>query len=61
MASGEGVLQGLPTEIRQTLRSFVADVSKLFGSSLDGVILYGSAARGEYLPGRSNLNLLMVL
>jgi hypothetical protein len=28
---------------------------------LDAVILYGSAARGEYLPDRSNLNLLLIL
>jgi hypothetical protein len=55
------VLQGLPEEIRQTLRAYVAEVGRLFGSNLEGVVLYGSAARGEYLPGRSNLNLLLVL
>jgi hypothetical protein len=61
MPLGEGALQDLQTEVRQTLRSYVADVVRLFGSDLLAIILYGSAARGEYLLGRSNLNLMLIL
>ena len=56
-----GALERVPAEVRRTLRSYVAEVTKLFGPALEGLILYGSAARGEYLPGRSNVNLLLVL
>ena len=31
-----------------------------FGDNLSSIHLYGSAARGEYIPGKSDLNLLLV-
>ena len=55
------VFDGLPTETQATLRSYVKDTSGVFASLLDGMILYGSAVRGEFLPGRSNLNVLLLL
>ena len=57
----EEVLRDLPAEVRQTLRSYVAEVARLFGPALEGILLYGSAACGDYLPGRSNLNLMVIL
>jgi predicted nucleotidyltransferase len=51
----------LPEETRPVLRAFLAEAAEIFGPSLEAVILYGSAARGEYLPGRSNLNLLLLV
>jgi len=56
-----GFVQGLPLDVRETLRSFLTDVTDLFGPSLEAVILYGSAAHGDYRPGRSNINLLLLL
>jgi hypothetical protein len=61
MSMIEGTLDHLPLEVRQTLRSFLVDVVGLFGSALEAVILYGSAAKGDFLPGRSNINLLLLL
>ncbi|MBI3604103.1 MAG: hypothetical protein HY205_06600 [Nitrospirae bacterium] len=61
MTSTEGRLQHLPPEVRRTLRAYTEDVTALFGPSLQAVILYGSAAGGDFLPGRSNLNLLVLL
>lgn len=61
MALTEGMLQELPAEVRQTLRSYLKEVTALFGSALQGTILYGSAARGDFLPGRSNINVLLLL
>lgn len=55
------MLDDLPVEVRQTLRSYLAEVTALFGPALQGVILYGSAVQGDFLPGRSNLNLLLLL
>jgi hypothetical protein len=61
MAGSEWVIDGLPDEYQQHLRSYVKDVQRVFGDSLDGVLLYGSAVRGEFLPGRSNLNIVLVV
>ncbi|MBM4125207.1 MAG: hypothetical protein FJ246_09710 [Nitrospira sp.] len=61
MTSIETRLQTLPPEVRRTLRSYVDEVTERFGPSLQAVILYGSAAGGDFLPGRSNLNLLLLL
>jgi hypothetical protein len=51
----------IPETVRETLRPYLAQVQKLFGDALEAVILYGSAAGGEYLPGKSNINLLIIL
>ncbi|MBI5411057.1 MAG: hypothetical protein HZA21_03600 [Nitrospirae bacterium] len=61
MALTGGMLDDLPVEVRQTLRSYLAEVTALFGAALQGVILYGSAAQGDFLPGRSNINLLLLV
>ncbi len=51
----------IPESVRATLRPYLAQVQTLFGDTLEAVILYGSAAGGEYLPGKSNINLLILL
>ena len=51
----------IPESVRATLRPYLAQVQKLFGDTLEAAILYGSAAGGEYLPGKSNINLLILL
>lgn len=51
----------IPESVRAILRAYLAQVQQLFGSVLETVILYGSAAGGEYLPGKSNINLLVLL
>ncbi|MBD0306348.1 MAG: nucleotidyltransferase domain-containing protein [Nitrospiraceae bacterium] len=51
----------LPQEVRETLRGYAKDIVRLYASTLESLILYGSAARGEFLSERSNLNLLIVL
>lgn len=42
-------------------RSFAADLQSVYGDALAGVVLYGSAARGEYREGVSDLNVLVLL
>lgn len=61
MSSVEWTIDGLPEETQQLLRSYVKDVARVYGDELEGVLLYGSAVRGDFLPGRSNLNLLLFL
>jgi len=43
------------------LAELVERLHAAFGDGLQSVILYGSAAGGDYIPGRSNLNVLCVL
>jgi len=57
----QALLEALPEEVRETLRSYVKDTTGRFRSGLQSIVLYGSAARGDYLPGRSNLNVMIVL
>ncbi len=38
-----------------------ADFQKTFGSDLISIVLYGSGASGHYVPGRSDINFLIVL
>jgi predicted nucleotidyltransferase len=54
-------LQKLPAEVRQTLRAYLKEIQSLLGDNLEAVVLYGSAARGDYLSDRSNVNLLLLL
>jgi predicted nucleotidyltransferase len=49
---------GNPEEIFEAV---VKDYQSIFGSDLLSVILYGSGARGEYIPKKSDINFLILL
>lgn len=51
----------IPSEVQQLLKRYVKETTALLGSQLEGILLYGSAVRGEFLPGRSNINLLLMV
>lgn len=57
----EWLIEGLPDATLKLLRTYVKEVKSLFGEQLEGMLLYGSAVRGEFLPGRSNLNILLLV
>jgi hypothetical protein len=57
----ERIIEGLPEQTQKPLQAYSKDVKDAFGDQLEGLLLYGSAVRGEFLPGRSNLNLLFVV
>jgi len=61
MATGERIIEGLSEETQQLLQAYTRDVKAAFGDRLEGLLIYGSAVRGEYLPGRSNLNMLLLV
>ena len=61
MALGERIIEGLPEDTQTLLQTYAKDVKGCFGDQLEGLLLYGSAVRGEFLPGRSNLNMLLVV
>lgn len=61
MAVSEWNIEGMPDATRKLLRAYVEDVVNALGDGLEAVLLYGSAVRKDFLPGRSNLNVLLVL
>ena len=50
-----------PKEPKEVFEEFVSDCKKIFGDDLVSIILYGSAAEGNYRPGKSDINFLVVL
>jgi predicted nucleotidyltransferase len=52
--------QELPGELEHAQR-FAWELEGIYDAELISVVLYGSAARGEYRPGVSDLNLLVLL
>ena len=61
MGTVERLIEGLPNDIQKRLQTYVKEVTGVFGEQLEGMLLYGSAVRGEFLPGRSNLNILLLV
>jgi hypothetical protein len=50
-----------PKNPADVFTDLTADLQKIFGSDLISIILYGSGATGEYIPGKSDLNFLVIL
>jgi len=48
-------------EMERVLQEFVQEVHGLYGEDLVAVFLYGSAVTGEHVPGRSDINVGVVL
>ena len=46
---------------KKILKGFTDDLSKIYHEDLISVLLYGSAASGEFVDKHSNLNLLVIL
>ncbi|NIO04996.1 MAG: hypothetical protein GTN74_10380 [Proteobacteria bacterium] len=51
----------IPKEPEEIFQEFAEDYQAIFGNDLKSIILYGSGARGEYMPKKSDLNFLIVI
>ena len=51
----------LPKNLKDILEELIQGLKKVYADTLVCVILYGSAASGEFIDRHSNLNLLVVL
>ena len=51
----------IPKQPREVFDLVANDLERVYGTELESVVLYGSGARGDYQPGRSDLNFLVVL
>jgi len=51
----------VPNNPQEIFRELTDDFKMVFGDALLSVILYGSGASGHYIPGKSDLNFLIIL
>jgi len=51
----------IPQKPEEIFEEFTQDYQGVFRDDLKSIILYGSGARGEYVPKKSDLNFLIVL
>ncbi len=58
----EGIqLPNVEPDVPEKLANFVEKLKAAYAERLLGVLVFGSAARGAYVPKRSNINLLVAL
>jgi hypothetical protein len=55
------MLSRMPKKPAEIFSEIANDFKKIFGSDLLSIILYGSGATQDYIPGRSDINFLVVL
>lgn len=53
-------LEGLPGPVQAILKGYLARLQKLLGENLKSVLIFGSGIGQEFIPGRSNINLLLI-
>jgi hypothetical protein len=51
----------LPEEVQDLLTRYEAQINKDWSTDLVSLLLFGSAARGDFITGRSNLNMLVLV
>jgi len=51
----------IPKDPKEILDEFVQDYKGVYGDELVSIIVYGSAAGKDYIPGRSDINFMIVL
>jgi len=51
----------LPEDVQTILTRFVEQIKQEWSTNLGSLILFGSAARGDFIIGRSNINVLLVV
>jgi len=55
------MMHSLPGSLQKVIQEFQTDIDNLFGDHTVSVIVYGSAATEEYVPKKSDINVLVVL
>ncbi len=51
----------LPEDVHESLTRYVEHIQQSWAADLGALILFGSAARGDFIVGRSNINVLLVI
>ncbi|GJL64636.1 MAG: hypothetical protein NPIRA04_32900 [Nitrospirales bacterium] len=61
MSSLQPAWPSMSEAVQRIIRGYLKALRKPLDAQLEGVILYGSLVRGEYVEGHSNINLLLIL
>lgn len=56
-----GIFRRYPIKPEDVFEEFVRDYKNIFQNNLESIYLFGSGARGDYIPGKSDLNFLILL
>ncbi len=51
----------MPAEAQAKLKGYLKEAIGTLGADIQSLVLYGSLVRGEYVSGRSNINLMFVM
>ena len=51
----------IPKKPEEIFSGIIDDYQQLFGDDLMAIVLYGSAASGDYIPGQSDINFMVIL
>ena len=51
----------IPEIPQEVFPEVVEDLKMIYGGELQSITLYGSGARGDYVPGKSDINFLVIL
>ncbi len=54
-------MKSMPEQLKKIIKDFTEDINEFFGNEVKSIILYGSAATEEYIPGKSDVNFLVCL
>ncbi|MDZ7290732.1 MAG: nucleotidyltransferase domain-containing protein [candidate division KSB1 bacterium] len=54
-------MKRIPESPEMINKEYVTDWQTAFGREVESIILYGSGARGEYIPGKSDINFLVIV
>ena len=54
-------LPPIPESVQRTLQKYLRQLRKDLDAQIEGIILYGSLVRGEYVEGHSNINLMLIV
>ncbi len=54
-------LAQVPQPVRSLVKPCVKSLQEVYGNDLESVLLYGSGTGSDFVPGRSNVNLLVIL
>ncbi len=57
----KNIMSKIPQKPEEIFEEFTEEYKRTFGDSLVSIILYGSGARGYYIPKKSDINFLVVL
>ena len=53
-------LASLPQQVKKIVEPYSRDMINLHGDNLETIIVYGSSTGKDFIPGKSNINLLLV-